>query len=250
MKLVVLMAGDSAMFEVAGAKYPKNLVEIDGEPLVQRVIEGLRPTIDAASRAIFLIREEEQRRHHTGDVIRLLAEDAEVIGVPTLSSGAACTALHAIGQIDRDESLLVFNGDQIVEADLPAILDAFAAARLDAGTITFDAVHPRWSYVRTGENGLVVEAAEKRPISRLATAGAYWFRRGGDFVEGVMSMIRKDASVDGAFYVCPVFNELVLTGRRIGTHHIDRERYFSLTSMHGVDVYEQHLSRQRQEVAA
>jgi CTP:molybdopterin cytidylyltransferase MocA len=250
MRLVVLMAGDSAMFEVAGAKYPKNLVEIDGEPLVQRVIEGLQPTIDAASRAIFLIREEEQRRHHTGDVIRLLVDDAEVIGVPTLASGAACTALHAIGQIEREESLLVFNGDQIVEADIPEILDGFEAAGLDAGTITFDAVHPRWSYVRSGENGLVVEAAEKRPISRLATAGAYWFRRGGDFVEGVMSMIRKDASVDGAFYVCPVFNELVLTGRRIGTHHIDRDRYFSLTSMHGVDVYEQHLSRHRQGVTA
>ena len=103
MRLIVLMAGDSAMFEVAGAKYPKNLVEIDGEPLVQRVIEGLQPTIDAASRAVFLIRDEEQRRHHTADVIRLLVEDAEVIGVPTVSSGAACTALHAIGQIEREE---------------------------------------------------------------------------------------------------------------------------------------------------
>jgi NDP-sugar pyrophosphorylase family protein len=250
MRLIVLMAGDSGMFEVAGANYPKNLVEIDGEPLVQRVIEGLQPTIDLAARAIFLIRRDEQRRHHTGDVIRLLVDDAEVIGVPTLSSGAACTALHAIGQIDREESLLVCNGDQIVEAAIPGVVDEFEANGLDAGTITFDAVHPRWSYVRTGEHDLVVEAAEKRPISRLATAGVYWFRRGGDFVDGVMSMIRKDASVDGAFYVCPVFNELVLTGRRIGTHHIERDRYFSLSSMHGVDVYEQHLARQRQEVAA
>ena len=239
------------MFEVAGHKYPKNLVEIDGEPLVQRVIDGLRPTIDVASRAIFLIREEEQRRHHTGDVIRLLVAQAEVVGVPAArESGAACTALHAIGHIDRDESLLVFNGDQVVEADLAGIVAGFEAAGLDAGTITFDAVHPRWSYVRTGADGLVVEAAEKRPISRLATAGAYWFRRGGDFIDGVMSMIRKDASVDGAFYVCPVFNELVLRGRRIGTHHIERDRYFSLASLHGVDAYEQHLARLRQEVPA
>ena len=250
MRLIVLMAGDSGMFEVAGAKYPKNLVEIDGEPLVQRVIEGLEPTIEIVSRAIFLIRQEEQRRHHTGDVIRLLVDDASVIGVPTLSTGAACTALHAIGQIERDEPLLVCNGDQIVETDLPGVVRGFEAAGLDAGTITFDAVHPRWSYVRTDAEGLVVEAAEKRPISRLATAGVYWFRRGADFVDGAMSMIRKDASVDGSFYVCPVFNELVLNGRRIGTHHIARDRYFSLSSMHGVDGYEQHLARHRQEVAA
>ena len=92
---------------------------------MQRVIDGLQPLIDAAARAIFLIREEEQRRHHTGDVIRLLLPEADVIGVPALESGAACTALHAIGHIERDESLLVVNGDQVVEADLAEIVAGF-----------------------------------------------------------------------------------------------------------------------------
>jgi CTP:molybdopterin cytidylyltransferase MocA len=249
MRLVVLMAGDSGVFEVAGNKYPKNLVEIDGEPLVQRVVEGLRPLIERASHAVFLVREEENRRNHTDDVIRLLAPEAEVVGVPVLESGAACTALHAISHIDRDESLLIFNGDQVLEADLPAILAGFEDRELDGGVITFDAVHPRWSYVRCGDDGLVLEAAEKRPISRSATAGTYWFRRGGDFLDGVMAMIRKDASVDGAFYICPAYNELILRGRRIGTHHMERDRYFSLASLHGVGAYEEHL-HERRAVAA
>ena len=251
MKLLVLMAGDSGVFQVAGHPYPKNLVEIDGEPLVQRVVENLQPLLDRpGTQPVFLLREEEHRRHHTGEVIRLLVPDADVITVPALESGAACTALHAISRIDHGAPLLVFNGDQAVEADLPAIIDSFEERGLDGGVVTFDAVHPRWSYVRCGEDGLVREAAEKRPISRLATAGTYWFRRGGDFVEGAMAMIRKDASVDGAFYVCPVYNELILRGLRIGTHHVPRERYFSLASMHGVDAYEQHLARSRREVAA
>lgn len=251
MRLVVLMAGDSGVFQVAGHPYPKNLVEIDGEPLVQRVVENLQPLIESPdTQPVFLLREEEDRRHHTGDVIRLLVPDADVVTVPVLASGAACTALHAIGKIDRDDSLLVFNGDQVVEADLPAIVAGFEARGLDGGVVTFDAVHPRWSYVRCGDDGLVKEAAEKRPISRLATAGTYWFRRGGDFIGGVMAMIRKDASVDGAFYVCPVYNELILRGLRIGIHHVPRDRYFSLASMHGVDTYEQHLARSRRGAAA
>ncbi len=138
----------------------------------------------------------------------------------------------------------------MLEADLPAIADGFAAAGLDGGMVTFDAVHPRWSYVRTGPDGLVVEAAEKRPISRIATAGIYWYRRGGDFVDGAMAMIRKDASVDGAFYVCPVFNEMILRGRRVGTHHVERERYFSLASLHGVDAYGEHLADRRRATVA
>ena len=249
MRLLVLMAGDRGGFDVAGQTYPKNLVEIDGEPLVQRVVESLAPLIERCDEAVFLIREEEDRRHHTGDVIRLLVPHATVVRVPTLETGAACTALHAISHIDRDAPLLVFNGDQVLEADLPAIVERFERDGLDGGVVTFDAVHPRWSYVRVGADGLVLEAAEKRPISRLATAGTYWFRRGGDFLDGVMAMIRKDASVDGAFYICPVYNELILADRRIGTHHIDRERYFSLASLHGVNTYEEHLARARRAVA-
>jgi hypothetical protein len=78
----------------------------------------------------------------------------------------------------------------------------------------------------------------------------YWFRRGGAFIDGIMAMILKGASVDGVFYICPVYNEVILNGGRIGTHHIDRDRYFSLASMHGVDTYEQRLARAHQELAA
>ena len=183
-------------------------------------------------------------------MIRLLAPSAEVISVPAVEFGAACTALHAISHIGRDESLLVLNGDQILDGDLAAIVAGFEADDLDAGVVTFDAVHPRWSYVRCDDEGLVIEAAEKRPISHVATAGAYWYRRGGDFVEAVMSMIRKDASVEGRFYVCPTFNELVLRGQRIGTRLIDRDRYYSLAAPQGVATFEELLARRRAMIPA
>jgi NDP-sugar pyrophosphorylase family protein len=242
-KLLVLMAGDSSAFEEAGHVYPKNLVEIDGLPLAQRVVEHLDPVIERCSKSVFLIGEAEHRRFHTGDVIRLLVPGAEIVTVPTVETGAACTALHAIGHISDDEPLLVVNGDQILEVDLISAIDSFEERDLDGGVVTFDGVHPRWSYVRTGTEGLVTEAAEKRPISRLATAGTYWFRRGQDFVDAVMAMIRKDASVDGRFYVCPAYNELILRQGRIGTYHVPRDAYFSLSSPRGVEAYEHHLER-------
>jgi NDP-sugar pyrophosphorylase family protein len=243
MRILVLMAGNNESFGEAGHAYPKNLVEIHGLPLVQHVVENLRPTLDRASGAVFLITEDEDRRWHTGDVIRLLVPEAEVTTVPPLASGATCTALHAIGHIDREEPLLIANGDQILDASLPAIIAEYDERGLDGGVITFDGVHPRWSYVRCDDAGLVVEAAEKRPISRSATAGVYWFRRGGDFIDGAMAMVRKDASVDGRFYVCPVYNELILRQMAIGIHQVERNAYFSLASPRAVEAYEQHLAR-------
>jgi dTDP-glucose pyrophosphorylase len=250
MKLLVLMAGGSDAFEEAGHSYPKNLVEIDGLPLAQRVVEHLAPVIEACTGSVFLIGDAEHRRFHTGDVIRLLAPGAEIVTVPQIDTGAACTALHAIGHVSGDEPLLVVNGDQILEIDLLPVVQSFQERELDGGVITFDGVHPRWSYVRTGADGLVTEAAEKRPISRHATAGAYWYRRGQDFVDAVMDMIRKDASVDGRFYICPAYNELILRQQRIGTYPIDRDAYFSLSSPRGVEAYEHHLERVQGEVTA
>jgi len=89
---------------------------------------------------------------------------------------------------------------------------------------------------------LVVEAAEKRPISRLATAGFYYFARGRDFVDATSEMIKKDAHVNGQFYICPCYNELILRQRRIGVRVIPRSAYRSLAAPGDVHAYEAHLA--------
>src|SRR5689334_20348839 len=148
MNIVVLMAGGSESFQEAGFAYPKNLVEIHGQALVQRVIEGLAPLLYPGNRLVCLVRREENRQYHTGEVIRLLVPDAEVIEVPATTAGAACTALLAIETVNTDEPLLLVNGDQIVDENLRAIVHGFEKRRLDGGVVVFEAVHPRWSYVK------------------------------------------------------------------------------------------------------
>lgn len=243
MNVLVLMAGHSDAFREAGYAYPKNLVEVHGLPLVQRVIEsfGALAAPGSDARFIFAVPDEENARYHTGDVIRLLDKDAVVLPVPGHTAGAACTALLAIEHVNTNEPLLVANGDQIVSADLRAIMDGFRARRLDGGIVVFEAVHPRWSYVKVDEDGLVVETAEKRPISNLATAGLYYFARGADFVQAVMTMIKKDAHVGGQFYICPCYNEMILKQAKIGVHKVGRAAYFSLANPRGVGEFEEHL---------
>jgi hypothetical protein len=74
----------------------------------------------------------------------------------------------------------------------------------------------------------VTEAAEKNPISRNAAAGFHFFAKGKFFVEAVQSMIRKDASVNNVFYVCPAFNEMILNQQKIGVWRIDKTQYFPI----------------------
>lgn len=241
MNVLLLLAGSDDAFRDAGFAFPKNLVEIGGLPLVQRVLERVRPLVAAGHRLVCCVKQDEDRQYHTGQVIRLLEPSAAVVLVPGATAGAACTALLAIEEIGPDEPLLVVNGDQVLDADLERIVEGFAGRGLDGGVVVFEAVHPRWSYVKVDARGLVVEAAEKRPISNLATAGIYWFARGADFLRGATEMIRKNAGVGGLFYVCPVYNELVLLRRDVGVHPVARDAYHSLSDPQGVQAYADRL---------
>ena len=76
--------------------------------------------------------------------------------------GAACTALLAAGPIDNEDELLIVNGNEFLDSNFSEIINGFRQRKLDAGIVTFRAIHPRYSYVRLDDSELVVEAAEKK----------------------------------------------------------------------------------------
>jgi NDP-sugar pyrophosphorylase family protein len=234
------MAGGNEAFQAHGHRYGKALAEVAGRPLVEHVWDNLKG-LDAG-KAVFVIRKEDAQDHHLDAVLRLTAPGGVVVTSEGTTAGAACTALLAIEHIRPDAELVIANGDQVIDADLAAVVAGFRARDLDAGTIVFDSVHPRWSFVRVGPDGLVEEAAEKRPISRWATAGFYYFRRGEQFVSAAMAMIRKDAQVGGQFFVCPTFNELILRHAKIGVATVPRAAYRSLATPQNVEEYEHYLT--------
>jgi hypothetical protein len=85
----------------------------------------------------------------------------------------------------------------------------------DGGIVTFESTHPKWSFARTDEQGLVTEVAEKNPISTEATVGYYYWKQGSDFVKYAEQMINKNIRVNNEFYVCPVFNEAIADNKKI-----------------------------------
>lgn len=239
MNILIPMGGSDEAFRKQGYPYAVPLIEIARRPLIEHALAPFQP-LDGA-RMVFVIRKEDDLRFYLREVLHLLRPGAEVIRADGPTAGAACTALLAIEQIENDDELLIANADQILDFDVQAVIDRFRARALDAGTVVFDAVHPRWSFVKTDENDMVIEAAEKRPISRNATAGFYYFRQGRFFVDAAKKMIRKGASVNGNFFVCPSLNEMVLSQMRVGVERIDRAQYISLATPQSVDDYENKL---------
>lgn len=223
---VLILAGGQSDSNADDDNYPLCLTEINGAPLIQHLVDACK-TIGGI-RLIAAFRRQDIDRFHLDNVVQVLMPGATIISAEKDTRGAACTALLAIGYIDNDDELLIVNGNELIDANYHSVLTNFRERHLNAGTITFASIHPRYSYVRLSQDDFVVEAAEKRPISRNATAGFYWFARGRAFVSSAEEMIHKDASVNGSFYICPVLNELVLQQGRIGVYRIEASQYHPL----------------------
>ena len=236
MKALLLAAGRHASTPEPDS-YPLFLAEIDGKLVIEWIAEGLEQLDDTS--VVFAFREEDVRRMHLDSIARQLVSDAEVIKVSGETSGAPCTALLAVDRLDPDDELLIANVSDVVDVDLRPVVQDFRERGADAGTVIFDSLHPRYSYVRMDDDGRVVEAAEKNPISRHATAGIYWFRRAADFVDAAQSMILKDAKVNGTFYISLTLNEMVLRGKDIRCHAIAPEHYHPFKSTRQVQSYDE-----------
>ena len=238
--IVVPMGGDGRQFAERGYIFPKPLVEVAGQPLIEIVARNLAPA--EPHRFIFVCRSEHLQNFALGDVLNLVAPGCQIVSMRKPTAGALCSVLLGMEYLQHDEELLVANADQFIDASVDAFLAAARAARWDGAIMTFPNTHPRWSYART-EGDHVVAVAEKQPISRNATAGLYYFRRSLDFVEAAERMLLKHACLAGEFYVAPVYNELILAGKRVGIFPIEG------SAMHGLGTPEE-IERFEKQAAA
>ena len=233
MNILVLAAGDTGA-DPSG--YPIWLSELDGEILLERQVKAL--TLTDEDRLVFAFRSEDIATRHVDSIARQISRDPVIVSIKKDTAGAACTALLTIGALDLDDELIVASATDHIDVDFQAIVAMFRDRNADAGLLTFESLHPRYSFVRADEDQWLVESAEKRPISRHANAGFYWYAKARDFIDSICRMVLKDAHVNGVFYLSPALNEMILQGKRICVQPIPSEAYHPLKDQRQFELLE------------
>lgn len=230
--IVVPMAGHGSRFANAGYTDPKPLIPIGGRPMIEVVIDNLRPS--QPHRFIFLCQQTHLDQYGLGARLEAIAPGCAIVPVAQVTQGAACTVLLARALIDDATPLMIANCDQYIDAGIDDYLARMAAENLDGLIMTMSADHPKWSYVRLDAAGSIVEVVEKQVVSNEATVGIYNFARGSDFVAAADAMIAADLRVNGEFYVAPTYNAMIANGARLGYYNIGADR----AGMYGLGVPE------------
>ena len=218
MNVLIPMAGAGSRFAAAGYTFPKPLIDVEGKPMIQVVVDNLN--IDA--NFIYVVQKEHRAKFNLDTLLNLITPNCKIVEVDGMTEGAACTTLLAKEFINNDEPLLMANSDQFVEWDSNEFMYKMIEQKVDGGILSFTATHPKWSFAKVDEYGYVTEVAEKNPISDIATVGVYYWAKGSDYVKYAEQMIEKNIRTNNEFYVCPVFNEAIGDCKKIKTFNIEK----------------------------
>ena len=218
LNILIPMAGAGSRFEQAGYTFPKPLIDVRNKPMIQVVVENL----NIKANYVYIVQKKHREKYNLDTLLNLITPGCKIVEVDGLTEGAACTALLAKEYINNDAPLFFANSDQFVEWDSNEFMYKMNETNTDGGIVTFEATHPKWSFAKVNELGLVTEVAEKNPISNIATVGYYYWKHGSDFVKYAEQMIDKNIRVNNEFYVCPVFNEAIQDNKQIRTFNIDK----------------------------
>lgn len=229
--IVIPMAGAGSRFSAAGYSLPKPLIDVHGRPMIEVVVDNLRPV--APHRFVFICQQDHIDRYGlTSKLIAIGGKNSVVVAVDGLTDGAASTVLRARQYFDNDGPLVIANSDQYIDVDINDFLRSCPAMAWSGCIMTMKADDPKWSFVKLDRNGCVTRVVEKEVVSDEATVGIYHFARGRDFALAADSMIADDERVNGEFYVAPAYNRLISRGGVITIFNIGEER----NGMYGLGI--------------
>jgi len=218
MTVLIPMAGAGSRFANAGFTFPKPLINVHDQPMIQVVVDNLN--VDA--NFVFIVQRAHYEKYNLKSVLNIIAPNCKIVIVNSLTEGACCTTLLAKEFIDNDNPLLIANSDQFIEWESGGFFHAMNAPNIDGGILTFANTHPKWSYVKLDDHDNVIELREKEVISNIATVGIYFWSKGSDYITYAERMIAKNHKVNGEFYVAPVYNEAIQDGKKIKVYNVDK----------------------------
>ena len=242
MQSLILAAG-SSFTNSTDMNYPAIMTEFNGKPLVQWIVEDIIPL--KQEKIVIVVNQEDINQFHIDRTLNLIEPMINVVGVPNDLGGAACSALIGLQFLNQDDEVVIINGNEKLTEDHSMLMNQIYARKTPASVISFESIHPRYSYAKVDSKQNVIEVSEKDPISRNALVGFFWFSKVSIIDRAIKKMILKGASVNDIYYLSPAINEIVLEGLEVSMIKVDNSKYHPMKSEWQLSEYAKVIDRSK-----
>lgn len=209
------------------------LTEFEGKILLEHQIEkceNIKP-----DEYLFLVTEESISEYKIDLIIKQILSNYHIIGLNGSTGGSICTAMLGVDHFNGDEEIIILAADEFINVNFQEIINQFRDKSADCGIVTFNSVHPRYSYMLNDHKENIIEIAEKNPLSKNALASFYYFKKSTYFIEAAKKVIRKDRKILDSFYISQAVNEMILENKIIINFSIDAQNFVPLKTKNQIE---------------
>ena len=220
MNILIPMAGAGSRFKIAGYNMPKPFIEFEGKMMIEHVLSSFKG-VDAN---FILVLQEKFLSEQKIQLETLKSKySLDFVTVPTLTMGAAITALAAHKKINSEFDIIFADSDNIFSsADIVNFIEFTRKNDFSGALLTINSDKPCYSYAKVDSNGFLIETKEKEVISNHAITGVYYFKSVNEFRDSVIDLVVESDLSKGEFYMSNVFNHLKKITNKIGVYDISK----------------------------
>ena len=118
---------------------------------------------------------------------------------------------------------MIANSDQWIDIKIDDYLNSWNKTENSGFIMTMKAEDPKWSYIKFGKNGRIIDVVEKDVVSDEATVGIYNFNKGKLFCKYAKEMIERKDTSKGEYYVAPVYKYLIRDDYKVEIYNIEND---------------------------
>jgi NDP-sugar pyrophosphorylase family protein len=226
-KLIIPMSGIGKRFIDAGYTDPKPLIEVDGKPIIQHVVD-LFPGITDIT---FICNKTHLEKTKMRKILSELYPSSKILEIPdNLKKGPVYAISRIFEQIEDEKEIIVSYCDYSAVWDFDKFLETRES--YDGLIPCYTGFHPHmlgfdnYAFCKMDSN-FVCEIKEKEPftankMNEFASNGTYYFKSGKILKKYFQELINLNINLNGEYYVSLVYNLLIRDGLKIGVFEIEK----------------------------
>ncbi len=229
MQIVIPMSGVGARFLEAGYLVPKPLIEVDGKPIIQYVVEMFQGETDF----LFICNQEHLAipEFRMEKILSGLAPEGRIVGIAPHKKGPVHAVLQAEEYIQIDRPFIINYCDFTCDWNYRQLKSYLNKEKPDGCIPCYRGFHPHtlWNnyYAYIQEEDLVgIDVQEKKPFTtdprnEFASSGTYYFKSFTLFKEYTKKMIEARLDVASEYYVSMVYKPMMEEDKKVLVYELE-----------------------------
>jgi bifunctional N-acetylglucosamine-1-phosphate-uridyltransferase/glucosamine-1-phosphate-acetyltransferase GlmU-like protein len=230
-QIVIPMSGLGQRFVDEGYTDPKPLIEVDGMPMIQHVVQ----LFPGEKNIKFICNNQHLTDTNMRQILQTISPTCEIYEVPTKNREGPVHAVSLIfDNIDDEKEVIVSYCDYGTYWDYDNFLQDTRERGADGAIACYKGFHPHmlgtdnYAFLKESETGnrWMESIQEKMPftndrMSEYASNGTYYFKSGAIMKKYFTMLMDRQLKVKNEYYVSMVYNLLVEEGLKVNIFEIE-----------------------------